>query len=176
MRKIRIDKVSIPDLTSHYIKQRMYSVSLGNGSTVWFSNEKQAYAHLADVNRVLNQVLHELNYIYGNAYMTYRTNWGYFYGTRKKDERIIKNTMSVIDRTFNLAVERCRSENGNHFTFTHLFNIINELESILTMLLELLTKRKNYAEVHKMDVYLNMLKYQRNELNQVGKKVEIEVE
>jgi hypothetical protein len=169
MKKIRIVNITNPDLTSHYIKQKMYSVSLGNGVTKWFSNEKDAKQFLADVNRLLNQVIHELNYIYGNVFLEYRHNWGYFDGTRKQLEKDILRIMQTIDRSFNLAVERAHLTNGNHFAFSHILNIINETEGIILILSELLTERKHYAEVHRLEVYIKMLTVQKIDLNQLGR-------
>ena len=169
MRKIKIEHITNPDLSSHYIKQKMYSVSLGNQVTKWFSNEKDAKAFLAEVNRLLNQVIHELNYIYGNVFAEYRHNWGYFEKDRMNAEKQIIRSMQLIDRSFNLAVNRCRLTNGNHFTFSHLLNIINEIEHIIQILITLMSDRKHYAEVHRLNVYQKMLNVQKIDLNQVGK-------
>ena len=173
MRKIRLINITIPDLSSHYIKKKMYSVSLGNKVTKWFSNEKDAMAYLASVNRLLNQVLHELNYIYGNILAEYRYNWGHFDTIRKNEEKVILKSIDIIDRAFILVIERCGLTNGNHFTFNNLWNVMTEIDIIITICTNLFTELKHYAQVHKMDVFKKMIANQRKDLQNIGTKVEI---
>ena len=62
MRAITLFKIELPNKSSNYIKQKQYSVWLGNGSKRYFSNLKEAKTYMTQTNRFLNDRLHELNY------------------------------------------------------------------------------------------------------------------
>jgi hypothetical protein len=174
MKRIKLIHIAMPDFSSHYIRQKMYSVTLGNSVNKWFSNRKDALRYLATINRDLNLKLAELNYIYGFIFSEYRKNWYYFESTMKGNDNKINSLFQSINKSFELTVERSHYENGNHFTFSHLYKIIADLNQVGSILIEIMTDKKFYADVQRLNVFLSMLRFNKSEIEKLGKNFKID--
>lgn len=168
MRRIEIIQIEWPDLASNYLERKKYSVYLGNESRNSFNSLKDAKKFLAETNRFLNNRLHELNYLYGNIYQEYRKAWFYFESDKSIEISLI-DIFQGIDKSFVLAVNKCRGSNGNHFTFKHLIYICKNLKDIALKLRKLMINRKYYVEVQRLEMFIKALKNVDFELNSYGK-------
>ena len=146
----------------------MYCVSLGNKVTKWFSNRKDAVRYLALVNLELNSKLHELNYIYGYVFAEYRRVWFYIESRHSSKDQAIRTQMHYIDNAFKMACDRSHFENGNYFTFNNLYLAIESMQKICDIIKELLAERKFYADVHRLEMFQQMLSIARNSLDEAG--------
>jgi hypothetical protein len=140
MRKIQIDKINFPDKSASRLKDKLYSVYL-NGNVEYFSSEKSARSYLAEQNKLLNEYLQELNYMYINTLTQYRLIAFYL-----KENRI-PVYIAGIEKSFHLVVTRSQYTNGNHFTFKHLENITDMLLQILSILKRANTEKKYFPSV-----------------------------
>lgn len=152
MRKIKINKIGLPVVKSHYIKNNMYSVHLGNGSRTFFSNLKDAKKFIADTNRFLNLKCHELNYLYINIRGEYQKNWFYFDNEFEQQERNILEYFKGIDNAFIMCIERSHHTNGNYFVFKNLFYIIEGLQSALNLIIRMLRGRKHHIDIKRLQI------------------------
>lgn len=167
MKKIEIIQIEWPDPSSHYQERKKYNVFLGNDSRNYFNSLKDAKRFLAETNRFLNNRLHELNYLYGNIYQEYRKAWFYFDG---RDHDLTYNSIfQDIDKAFILSVNKCKGMNGNAFTFKHLMFICKNLKEIAYKLRKLMTGKKYYVEVQRLEMFIKALKNVDTELNNYGK-------
>ena len=78
MKQIKIQEINLPDKSSHYIKDKMYNILLGNDHREYFGSEKLAEKFLAETNRFLNIKLHEANYLYYTLFAEFRKCWFFF--------------------------------------------------------------------------------------------------
>jgi hypothetical protein len=168
MKRIKLTHIGTPDLSSHYIKQKMYSVTLGNKVNKWFTNRKEALRYLVAINKELNLKLAELNFIYGYIFTEYRKNWYYFEKSMAGNDNEINSLFLSINKAFELAVERSHYTNGNHFTFSHIYKIIGDLNAVADILTKIMTDKKFYADVQRMNVFISMLRYNKSELEKLG--------
>jgi hypothetical protein len=176
MRAINLFKIELPIKSSHYTKQRMYSVWLGNGAKRYFSNLKDAKAFITETNRFLNDRLHELNYQYGVIFTEYRKVWFYLsdnYETRKFEKKIIE-CFAFIDKFFIQAGTRSGTINGNYFVFNYLFGICEHLVIIIDEIINVLKQRRYSAEEKRVDTFKRQIVFIRSELDGFG-KIESEV-
>lgn len=155
MKAIRIKQIEIPSKDSHYIKQNMYSVYLGNGVIEYFSNLKTAKNFLAITNKFLNSKLHELNYIYTLLFAEYRRIWFYF---DRDTESHILVLFAEIDKKFEMCISRCGYTNGNAYTFKHMVNLGERLTEIFEQIKSVLVAKKYYADVQRIDIYIRNIK------------------
>jgi len=169
VKKIRLIHITSPDLTSHYINQRMYSVSLGNKVNKWFSNKKDAVRFLVYINQELNRKLHELNFIYGFVLGEYRKIWCYLQDTHK--EEIIENQIKYINHGFKMACERSHLANGNHFAFKNLTLVIEGIYELCNLIIQQLLERKYYSDIHRIEVFQTMLSQAKRCIDKLGENV-----
>lgn len=163
MKRIRINTIMEPETGTSYLKQRLYSVFLGNDQKRYFTNLKDAKRFVAETNKMLNSKLHELNYMYSFVFAEYRKIWFYFDADSrlpldlKKMEQEIHSLFNNVEFAFNQVINTSHRQNGNYTAFKNLFNIIKALENICLHVRELMIERKYYAEVQRLDMFRNML-------------------
>jgi hypothetical protein len=170
MKEIKIDKYGLPDYSSVYIKQKQYSIFLGNETWYHFDSLKDTKCFLAETNRFLNDCIHELNYLYAIIFTEYRNNWFYFKSNLKIEDQIW-NSFELIHRNFSKAVSHSQSVNGNVFTFNYLFNICTDLQQVLSHLEKVLCSRHNFGDVRKVKAFEKQIKLINNELHDYGKYI-----
>ncbi len=165
----------MPIKESVYMKQRLYSVFLGNELTEYFSSHKAAKRYLAETNRFLNYKLHECNYLYSYIFNEYRKNWFYFIADNAKSnselrklERSILTEFKLIDKAFNLVVSRSHHINGNYFTWHHLYNVTGSMLGVIKILKYLMRTRKYYAESQRLEILKSQTKRLYKDLKNYG--------
>lgn len=161
MRQIKIIKIGNPAKNSHYMKQNMYSVYLGNGVTEYFSSIKMAKNFLAKTNKFLNSKLHELNYIYTLLFSEYRRVWFYL---SIESEINFCNEMVSIDKMFNNCINKCHYSNGNVYTINYLSNLSNKIAILLEDIKKVMIYKKIYVDVQRIDIYVRNTYNIRNEI------------
>jgi hypothetical protein len=156
---------------------KQHSVYLGNGTLNNFTSQRDAKMFLAQTNNFLTVKLHGLHKTYTEVWNHYQANWFYFDNGRltKKasqfqNERDLKRKLEAVNSKLDLIVNRCGSTNGNYFTFIHLFDIADELESAIRLLSELYSSRDMANSIYIMDELIYNIMYSRNELNNYGKR------
>lgn len=171
MRAITLFKIELPNKSSHYTKQKQYSVLLGNGSKRYYSNLKEAKTYMTETNRFLNDRLHELNYQYGIIFSEYRKVWFYLsdnYDTRIFEAKIIE-CFSFIDKFFLQAGTHSGTINGNHFVFNYLFGICDHLIIIIDEIINVLKQRHYSTEEKRIDTFKRQIVFIKSELENYGK-------
>lgn len=142
----------------------LYSVGLGNGTYHSFTSKKQVLKFLVSTNHFLTIKLHELNFIYSDLFSLYRSNWLFFkshinspaYKTYNS-ESIIKELLTSINSSLEIAYERSYSENSNYFVFSHLFNVCSYSKQI-AINIKNLNKTKSYtSSVLKCDFIIKQI-------------------
>lgn len=158
MKKIKLNNYSCPVPGSVRTADKFYHVSLGNGYKCSFASEKETLQFLAETSKELNTKLYELNFLYADILRLYRGSWLYFSGS-KNIEQICSDKMSVIERAFNLLVDRSTWINGNYLTFNHFHTIINELVSLCSLLSDLFKKRGLTGSVYECESFILRAEY-----------------
>ncbi len=161
MKKIKLVNYNRPNLKSVRIKDKLYSVSLGNGYTSTFPNEKETLAFLAQTNRDLSTKMYELNFLFSEVLRTYRNAWPYFEPGKRSIENnlqgIIKDRVSAIENSFNYMVDRAGMENGNHLTFTHFYSIIDSIKEVCSDIIQLFYTRNLTNSMYEAQSFLTRL-------------------
>ena len=180
MKQIKIQSIIPPNKSSHYIKDNMYSILLGNDHREYFKNIKPAKRFLAETNRFLNSKLHECNYLYYSLFTEFRRIWFFFNSEdpkRAKElrriEDIIENCFNSIDKAINLLVNRSHYTNGNYFTWHHFYNLIDYYMDIIEQIKRVLCIRKYHIDLKRIEIFEQQAVKLKTELMNYGKATEI---
>ncbi len=183
MKRIKIDKIVEPHPNPFYIRDQYFWVWLGNGTKHQFTSKRNALAFLAQVNRFLNNKLHEANFLYCEVFTQYRENWFYFWHNKKNYDnglnlklRLIETRLKDCMEAFDMLVTRSHLPNGNHFVWVHFNNIFNAMDSICSELIALQKSRSNGAEAQVLRILLDRVNITRNQLNGYLKNIELKNE
>ena len=163
MKKIRLKNYISPDKKSVRTIDKLYRVSLGNGFSANFPNEKETQAFLAETNRELNSKMYELNFLFAEVLKISRHAWPYFELGQKHVknnlQEIIKNKIIEVENSFNLAVDRADWENGNHTVFNHLYSIIGTIKEICQDISQLYLIKNNSVAMYEADSLIVRLEH-----------------
>lgn len=172
MKRIKINKYLEPVPDAFYTRDTFFWVCLGNSTRHKFTSKRNCLAFLAQVNRFLNNKLHEANYLYTEVFAHYRQNWFYFFHEKNihttnmlADQRAVENELKSVMETFELLVSRSHFPNGNYFVWVHFNSIFNSLESCCSVLYELQKKRSNGAEAQQLRILIDRVNICRNQVN-----------
>lgn len=138
MRAIQVRGLIAPQAGSVLERHRHHVLYLGNGRTLRFNSLREARQHQADVNRFLNEQLHELNYLLGRAHVDYRTAWPLFFADGHQlmpgVERRVREGLQVVAVALDNSVNRNSSPNGMHFAWKFLTDAARTLADVFTAL------------------------------------------
>lgn len=168
MRQVRLWHIVLPDKSSVYIKQKQYSVFLGNGAKCYFTNLKDAKQFIAETNRFLTSILHELNRLYGELFVEYRKVWFYMsdnYET-KRVEKDLKLLFIELDNYFARIGDKNTTLNGNYFVFNNLNGIIDVLEKLIKFISEVYRTRRHFSEIKTVQSFIRQLESLRRDLKE----------
>lgn len=157
MKRIQIKEIKHPDKSSVYINQKQYCIFLGNELRYYFKSEKAALKFLADTNRMLNNKLHELNYIYGLVFIEYRKIWFYCENRFKEFDDKFNSITASINKKFDIIVARSHWNNGNYLTFKHMFDIARLLSEALIFIKKLYNHKNYYKDLQLIDMNLDRI-------------------
>ena len=177
MKQIRITHYNEPKPDSVFTKDKYYSIVLGNGATISFKDKKKIVYFLTSVNKQLTEALQELVLLYADLFKEYWNIWFYLdqhvdtIETRERNKKIESHCISefnYIPTLLNIAVDRSHFQNGNHFAFNHLYNVIKALQSINKMLIRLRQEKLHTAEVNRLELFDKALLRIKKEMDKIG--------
>lgn len=131
MHEIKLIQYTRPDKTSGKTSERLYSVWVPNNERFYFTSKRNLLRWLAELNRHLNQLAHELNGLTADCFAEYRY---YYFHLNTIERGEIESLFNGINRMFGLLVTRSQSANGNAFTYDRLNNIASGLLDIVANL------------------------------------------
>ncbi|HAF30558.1 MAG TPA: hypothetical protein DCG75_16060 [Bacteroidales bacterium] len=159
MKQIKIVQYSKPDFDSVYLKHQLYSVYIGE-RTLYFKNEVHVKRFIADSNRLLNDVLHALNYLYYSLFVEYRKVWFYLGNKALFDnsEEMITSLFNSIEKSFSWLVTRSgTSMNGNPNSFGFLKRILGQLLFVANHVKEGFATKDRFVDVRTVCIYINQI-------------------
>lgn len=154
MKQIKITQYGMPDNTSLYINDKMYSVYLGNNIIKYFPSYKGAKMFLAKTNRFLNSKLHELNYIYTLMFSEYRRIWFFL---ESEIEIAINIQITNIDKKFNFCCRKANSGNGNVMTIKNMLYLADCINIIFNKIKDILLHKKYYTDLKRVEIHIKHL-------------------
>jgi len=157
MKQIKIQYLKEANKKSHLTRERMYSVFLGNDLTCYFKNKKKAQAFIAETNRMLNDTAQELHLIYIDLWNTYRKI--YFSHHLLFLRMNCKDFPLIIEKQFDLMLTRSNWGNGNYYTFTCFFTIIDYLKQWMIHITDVLKKANSMYLCQQFDSFNNRFEY-----------------
>lgn len=111
------------DEASAWTARRQYNVHLGNGRRVAFDSLREARAFHAEVQRMLNRELHEVNALLGDAHRDYRAAWPLMAarsnGSGNSNEEHLRQQLHDAAVALDRAVH-ARGPNSMHFAWKAL--------------------------------------------------------
>ena len=110
------------------------------GYRLYFKNKKQAISEAAKISKMLNENLHELNFIAADVYSHYRLLW--FYCKQSK----INLYFNALNETF----EKVTETEVIHYIFKHLNAICYYMVEILNILEDCCRNNNQYALLQKL--------------------------
>jgi len=167
MKQIRIVNYQTPKHSSVYIKQKQYSVWLGNHTTNYFTNEKDALRFLAETNRFLNDCLHELNYLYGIIFIEYRQIWFYTKG-KENIEQSIKSCFNDADALFYKLTNKGQTINGNAFVFNWIIALTETIGNAIESIIDLYNEKRDFADLRRIKIFLRQIRSMKKDIESWG--------
>jgi len=162
MKRINIQTIAKANKTSIRTKQRSHCVLLNWGLTIYFTDIKQAKAFLVKTNDFLTFKLFEINEIYIEVFTHYRRGWFYF---DVPQDAAARASSEYIDKCFKLIVDRGHWQNGAVYVFNWINQIIDGLNTFLTMLSDNHRQRGNYAELRVIETLRARLSFLSGSVN-----------
>lgn len=145
MRHIKLLQIKKANKDSHYTRERLNSICLGNDLICYFSNYKDAKKFMAETNRMLNNTAQELNRTYIEAWTEHRKIYLTYHKILMKYK--YKDYPIIIEKQFDLMCSRSQWSNGNHFTFSYFFQIKENLQEWLLLIIKVLSQNKKSYNV-----------------------------
>lgn len=168
MKTININKITKANKHSHYTRERLHKVYIGNDLNCYFSNFNEAEWFIAETNRMLNKTAQELNRVFIEVWCEQRK----IYLTYHKHFMRMNNKgiSAQIERQFDLMLTRSHWENGNSFTFTYLYQISDTLDEWINEIMDMLRKNNKNNNVDDFKAIRERLSYIKQKLDSWGKK------
>lgn len=152
MKKIKIKIFSSPDKTSVYIKNKGYSVALGNGLTAYATNKKDIDKILARTGKFLTENLEELNYIYVQIFSHYRAKFLFL-----PEDFDMMDSFIDLEHNFKKCITIKPTINSNHFTFSYLFKIIGIEKAIIKKLSDFYEAKLWFSDLRYLNIFYRRL-------------------
>lgn len=130
MHQVRIEKYTAPDRTASYTRQHYWQVLLPM-AWLYFSSKRQMLAWFAELNRHLNEVAHETNWLMAELYSEFR--YYYFHMDRSERDRV-HEAMRGMDNQFHQLVNPFDTLTGNYVVYMRFRNIHAAMADILKTL------------------------------------------
>jgi hypothetical protein len=166
MQKIAISNIKEKKANSIMIRDRLYSIYLGNSQIVYFKNIKHAKSYLAQLNSFLNMQLIEINHINIYIFIDYRK-MAIIYNEYFLNDNHAQNLILCIDKFFIKSVSQtCSWANRNNFYFLNIQKLIGYLIKLCNVLIRILRKKRSF-------LYDNSLLCTIDRLNEINHLFEI---
>jgi len=162
IKEIKLVNYTLPNMSSSYKEQRVYTILLGNGIKRSFTSKNYLTYYLNRVNADLNNCLTEATELLGLTYMEYYKTWKYL------NRKTIQRKLFDAEDYLNKAVTKCQLPNGNHFTFKHMYYAIDNIIDVLTTIIKYKKKMNQYMSVNSMELTLNRIENLKTKLDNIG--------
>ncbi|HPB25616.1 MAG TPA: hypothetical protein PLB59_07975 [Bacteroidales bacterium] len=168
MRKIKIDKMTLSNKDSHYMRERLNAVHLGNELTAYFTNKKNLTNFIAKTNKMLNITAQELNLIYIELWTEQRKLFLTYHHLFSRSK--VRQHIAILERSFDLLVTRSAWTNGNHFSFSYIYKIIEYLNDWVSEAIIIMRKHNRNFSVDGFRVIRERLINVKNKIDTWGEK------
>lgn len=161
MKKIELKKPETHASKEFALRQNVYTVYF-NKIEYKFKNKKQAMAFVAELNKFLNNNLHELNFKLIEIYKMYRLAWFYFIDAKtglnqaRKDKDIQQNITEAENQLHRL-INNTSGLNGHVFIITFLNGACGSLINAANLLLAVYTRRNEAVNIYICKNLINSL-------------------
>lgn len=130
MQEIRLSFYTKPDKRSPYTQDHYYQFYIP-GNRFYFTSKRNLLRWIAEINRNLNQLTSELNFLFADAYTEYRT---YYFHLTSMERAEIEQRIRGAERMFGLMIVRSEGVNGCSYTYDWLAKIIKDLIDLVSHL------------------------------------------
>jgi len=168
MRKIKIDKVTLSNKDSRYMRERLNAVHLGNELTAYFSSIKNLTSFVAKTNAMLNVTAQEINLIYIELWTEQRKLFLTYHHLFNRSK--VRQHIALLEKSFDLLVTRSSWTNGNYFSFAYIYKIIEYLNDWVTEAISIMRKHNRNYPVDGFRVIRERLIYVKNKIDTWGEK------
>lgn len=117
MRQIKLNHLGRGDKKSIYTKNRQYTFSWGNGQVFYSMSIYECNQRLIQANKFYNENLLELNYLYQEVFLVFRSVWPYFEKKQTGQENKIKDCLGGVDYNLTVMCNRCSGVNGPYWVY-----------------------------------------------------------
>lgn len=151
MKKVQFDESSISqrDKSSVRSNRRKFRIWVGNGGWFVFNNKKDAKKFIADLNRDVNCVIEELNYLCAEVYTYYRANY-----LHMTDD--LSKSFQTVDHYFKMVFHHgCKMPNSVGNVIIHILKLVDTLQEIIEYL-ELMCKKYNLHHSRKQNLSVKL--------------------
>ncbi len=149
-----------------------YSVHLGNGTSHSFSSEKSAQHFINNTNKFLTDAFTSLWKHYKEIAAI--SNQYYPFFDSKNDsreanlERQIEQLVKSSKESFDLCYKRADYQNGNHFSFLHLYNVCDNLKNAISIIAGYSLQKRITIQLYDFRPTLKGIISVETELNEYG--------
>jgi hypothetical protein len=151
MRKTHLHTITDPKPGSIYTRDKRYWIWLGNGVKCSFTNKKHAVSFLANLSKLVNEKLFELNLIYIDIFAEYRRLWFYFDVEQLRQSP--DEQLHYINKNFDMMANNHRQQ-SNIDAFNRLRNLIDDLKAFTQLVIEVAIKKNDHAVKNFLNVHL----------------------
>jgi hypothetical protein len=158
---IKLEYYHRPDPGSSFTKNSFYRVWLPERE-FRFQSKRATLKFLAELNKHLNGLAFDLNFICADVYSEFRV---YFFHLSTVERNIIENRSAGASKLFGLLVTRSGSANGAAFTFDRFNHIVTAQLEILGILEGNSMNLINTVQRYKLENLKNRLEWVRGQLS-----------
>jgi hypothetical protein len=174
MKSINIQDFTKPDKMSPYIKNRMFSVYLGNSQFYYFTSQKACILFLVNTNRFLNDKYKHINMIYAQAFVEYRKFYIFIESSEhEKQSRKITDNFKIVENSLDLAPASSNMRDGNYHVFSHLLKAIRAIIKSCEIIIEFYKARKHYENIYGLKFIIEQLNIIDYQLGTYGTKTDV---
>lgn len=130
MLEIKLVNYQAPEPESPYLKNRLYRLNTP-GHEFRFKSKRKLLRFLADLNRHLNLVVHDMNFLAADVYREYRV---YYFHLSPRDRAQTEASFAGINKMFRLLVTRSNSPSSNGYTYAWTRRILDSMEDVTRLL------------------------------------------
>lgn len=173
MKKLELRGVRPPiDPGSPIKAHHLYTVHLGNGTTVFFPSDRVARAFQADVDRFVSAHLNDCNFMLVEAFSAYRYAW--FLLDRTKIPRAEDQAREYIESAWmsmDKALAQASGANGWVMAWRQLAQAVASVRLLALLLRDLHRSRNNPVERARMELLIKRSTGVLDELRHFGQDV-----
>ncbi len=148
MKQIKVLEIYPPDNTSDRALRKLYKIPMpGQSYDFYFKNKKEALRFAAGFSRHLTKTMHEMNYFTGELYKNYRLLWPFIH------QADFKFYFKDVDDRFDMLTGSA----SVHFIYSEMNTIFYYLDLIVSGLVAVAVKNKQYNTKHHLSTIKKIL-------------------